>query len=299
MIVQALSAGEGFPRDFFDGQVHSVFDSAANLSLADAGLVTLLAARSGNLPRGARLDTPPGFSFEQHLRPGLAATCREGILHFSGSTFAADLRPAQVWQSDLKTLAVDLSRPAVVAVWRIALAELRQHPGAWAGIAGATFDLDAAGAPSGLVRAARGPIHALTEAARHLDVAKSAGAAGKLVGLGPGLTPSGDDFLVGFMAGLWTTSADHPRRMGFTDHLGLEVSRFAKRTTDISRAFLLDAARGQASEPLTALATAIRDGIGVNVSGVAKMALGVGSASGADGVAGLLAGLSVWQTMDR
>jgi hypothetical protein len=299
MIVQALSAGEGFPRDFFDGQVHSVFDSAANLSLADAGLVTLLAARSGNLPRGARLDTPPGYSFEDHLEPGLAATCREGILSFSGSTFAVDLRPARVWQSDLKTLAIDLSLTQAMAGWRIALAGLRQHPGTRTGIAGAVFDLDAAGAPSPLVRAARGPIHALADAALRFDVAGSAVAAGKLIGLGPGLTPSGDDFLVGFMSGLWACAADNLYRIAFTDGLGLEISRFAGRTTDISRAFLLDAARGEASEPLTALATAIRDGVEVDVREAAQVALGVGSASGVDGVAGLLAGLSMWQTMDR
>ncbi|MEZ4590753.1 MAG: DUF2877 domain-containing protein [Chloroflexota bacterium] len=67
----------------------------------------------------------------------------------------------------------------------------------------------------------------------------------KLAGFGPGFTPAGDDFLVGFLFGLWATRPED------------EVVKLAKivvetavpRTTQLSAAWLQAAGRGEAWQP--------------------------------------------------
>lgn len=67
-------------------------------------------------------------------------------------------------------------------------------------------------------------------------------AVAQLAGLGPGLTPAGDDFLMGLLYGLW---ASEPREKAFAT--GQAVLSVAKpRTTTWSAAWLMAAARGEA-----------------------------------------------------
>jgi Protein of unknown function (DUF2877) len=295
-LLHAISAGQLAPLDGFEGRVHSLFPSAANLRLDDSRLITLLTAGRADSPLGIRLSTPSGFTYEDHLRAG-TMVCRGGIIRFSDADFEVDLRHAQHWQSDLKKLRVEMRHPCALAGWRIASDALRHHSGARHGIAGVVFEpgcLEEVASP--LIRAARGPVQALMEAAGCLDLPGSASAAARLIGLGPGLTPSGDDFVMGFLSGLWASAPADPAVMAFIDGLARAVSQFAMITTDISAAFLRDAALGQASQPILSLIEAICAGQSADVRRAAQAALAVGSTSGADGVAGLLAGLAVWQT---
>lgn len=79
----------------------------------------------------------------------------------------------------------------------------------------------------------------------------AAAALGHLTGLGIGLTPSGDDFLCGALAGLLLTGAwETP----FTSALKGEVQAHLGSTNDISRAFLSCALNRQFSLPVISLA---------------------------------------------
>jgi hypothetical protein len=64
----------------------------------------------------------------------------------------------------------------------------------------------------------------------------------QLAGLGPGLTPAGDDFLVGLMYGLWCQSAD------FGAQIALIAQTAVPHTTTLSANLLQAAARGEASQ---------------------------------------------------
>jgi hypothetical protein len=66
----------------------------------------------------------------------------------------------------------------------------------------------------------------------------------QLAGLGPGLTPAGDDFLMGAMYGLWATRPAEAAQ--FWGHVIAEAA--APRTTLLSAAWLRAAARGEAAE---------------------------------------------------
>jgi hypothetical protein len=87
-----------------------------------------------------------------------------------------------------------------------------------------------------------GPLAALRGAVRRSDLDAALRTAVRLVGLGPGLTPAGDDVMAGTMAGL--VLLGHPAAGRFAmGVLGLA----AGRTTELSRALLRHAAAGQVS----------------------------------------------------
>ncbi len=115
------------------------------------------------------------------------------------------------------------------------------------------------------------------EGARALCVGAHARAAGLLCGLGIGLTPSGDDFLCGWML------AAHVRGAPAAPLLAHATS-----THRISRAYLRAAACGQAPESWHRLLAAFHAG-GWEVE--AQAVCSAGATSGTDTLAGFLAGL--------
>ncbi len=108
-------------------------------------------------------------------------------------------------------------------------------------------------------------------------------AAGALVGLGPGLTPSGDDILVGALlaAAVWPT----PAREAIRDAIAAVVPG---RTTRISAAYLDAAARGEASEAWHTLLAVLPDPEPAPVIGAARRLMAFGETSGSDMLAGFV-----------
>ena len=117
----------------------------------------------------------------------------------------------------------------------------------------------------------------------------------RLIGCGPGLTPSGDDLVTGFLAGLFSTTGDDRARRAFLEAFCLSVAAAAAATADISRAYLTHAADGCFAEPLVTLARQIGAGADRGaIESATTAALRVGHTSGRAGVFGLLLGLAVW-----
>lgn len=293
MYLTAISMGKAFPDTDFEAAVHSVFRSAVNLRPVDADLLlTLVAAGQADLPQGIRAATPLGFSFEA-LRAGGRVFCLDRRLEFENSSLTVDLTGARRWKCDLPE--VDLSEAAVVAAWeavwtRLNARQLRLGAEIVADdLVGKIGKLPGAGVP----RKAAENVLVLLQATRKLDL-EAASAARALIGLGSGLTPAGDDLLVGYLAGLFCTVWERPGRQEFVSGLGREIIRWSDRTNDISRTYLYHAARGQVSSRLAALATAI--GAGENFLAAADTAFNAGHTSGLDTVTGLLVGLAAWGT---
>jgi Protein of unknown function (DUF2877) len=110
-----------------------------------------------------------------------------------------------------------------------------------------------------------------------------AGIAG-LKGCGPGLTPSGDDFLAGVLTGLHVVQ--QMRQRNFRDVLD---TIFAAATGDnlFSNNFLDMARRGLVSEHVQTLIAALVAGGADEVAAATRKLLAVGSTSGADFATGL------------
>jgi hypothetical protein len=107
-----------------------------------------------------------------------------------------------------------------------------------------------------------------------------------LIGLGPGLTPSGDDFLGGVLVALHSLGASSVARS-----LAAEVLvRASQRTSEISRAHLGAAADGEGLAPLHAvlaiLCTSGASGMSESLSAIDA----IGHTSGWDALAGVVLG---------
>jgi len=278
--LHALSTGSRMATGHFTGSVHSVFGRACNISLDGGGMLTLLAAEFGNVPHGARLDTPPGFKFDRALHAGERLGCRGGIARFTRARLAVRLSGAKRWHAELDDLDVDLGQPRVANAWRLTEIATEQHVKAQV--------------RSGLdlpdVRR-----KALADAVSALHLRQAETAIMRLVGCGPGLTPAGDDLLVGFLAGLRATAGRRPDRLAYLAGINAIVRNAAAGTNPISRTYLEHASDGSFAEPLARLAICIAEGAAqAEVETAAQAALAVGATSGADGVHGLLDALACW-----
>jgi hypothetical protein len=140
-------------------------------------------------------------------------------------------------------------------------------------------------------RLAWAPARRLGEAAVRGDARAVADAARGLAGLGPGLTPSGDDLLAGFAAA-WTLVGQSlglggaPRRR-VTEAL---VAGGEAGASPLGRAWLEHAARGELAEPMTRFVETLGGAESRDVVPATRDVLGVGAASGTDWMVGFLLG---------
>ncbi|MEV4397386.1 DUF2877 domain-containing protein [Nonomuraea sp. NPDC049607] len=262
----AVSAGYLVPGPDFAGTVHSVFATACNLAV-DGLLLTVHDAVAPHTPTSVRVT-----GWRPAARVGDPVRCRSGLLSFGAHVL--DLRDVPVWTPPPPARA-----SSTVTGWR-QVAELRERYVEAEGLTVPGLD----GRAESLLEALTGRPH---------DVP---GAVARLVGFGPGLTPSGDDLLVGALAVLSRTarSAGGPAPARAFRTLADGVRRHAHRTTDVAAHYLRLAAEGHYSEPILDLVDALVTGADrTAVPARTQAALRVGASSGADGVAGVLLGLRV------
>ena len=172
------------------------------------------------------------------------------------------------------------------------LNERQKHLGADV-VAKALFDSDET-AQSVISRQAGKSLRALVNATQRYDPDLYS-ILSMLIGLGSGLTPSGDDLLVGYLTGLWSTLRKKTDRRRFINKLGQVIIDLSQETNDISRTYLFHATQGQVASHLVALAQAISQGENSKrLLNITEAAMQIGHTSGMDAVTGLLLGLVAW-----
>jgi uncharacterized protein DUF2877 len=145
------------------------------------------------------------------------------------------------------------------------------------------------GLGSGTAETAGRAARLLCDAAIRGDAAAVARAARGLAGLGPGLTPSGDDLLAGFVAA-WTLAGnalgmDHSARARVT---GAVLAGAARGASPLGRIWLEHACRGELLEPMTRFVTNLLAPDACGLDAAVRGALAVGSSSGTDWMVGFL-----------
>jgi Protein of unknown function (DUF2877) len=274
------------------GSVEAVFDRSI-YCLLDGGYVCLGAETLGMGPLTATLDVPetrwPSFGF----RIGLRATLSPGGMKI-GDGLVFDLRHARIWSPP----------PAAPPAAERVLQGIRSLQDAAAGrvppegLGRFLFaDPRAAFPPDRLCAHAETPLASLT---RWMSVRLGKGgrcdAAEEsswrlLLGLGPGLTPSGDDLVGGMMIAL--------HRLGEPDvlrSLSLAVERaLAGRTHPISAAYLRAAMTGAGHEVLHDVLEALLSGdTRLGLRDLLTRVEKVGHTSGWDALAGMALTCRVW-----
>lgn len=110
-----------------------------------------------------------------------------------------------------------------------------------------------------------------------------AAAAQQLAGLGAGLTPSGDDVLVGILISLSVLPDD-----GQHEIRDAIVSAASGRTTRISEAYLAAAARGEAGEAWHTLLRSLKESNDAEIQSATRRVMAFGETSGADMLTGFV-----------
>jgi len=249
-----------------DLRIHSVFASSVNL-LSDDGLVTLAGPAGAGHPHAVVVAGPGDFR-AWGLPGGGWARVRGETLGLPGVRIdlaGAERPPAPVLAGV----------PRLGGAHRACLAALARHQAA-TGCALALADPSGSAMGQALWRGVMDLIAAPDRAARDRAVAA-------LVGLGPGLTPAGDDILCGFLAAAGPALAP-----------GLAAAMAANlaRTGLISARLMAGALRGFWPAPLAALAAALAgDDVTEALADLAQLCR-LGHSSGADLATGYLLGLA-------
>jgi hypothetical protein len=237
------------------GRVHSVFSRAANIAWPDGRLLTLHGPGSLLSPFAAAVDD---VSRLRALQPGAPVSCAPPRLH----TPMLALSWAAARVVDCTPPPAPVAAPARLARWL----EAGRPPHA--------PSLDS---PRGTTAC-----RALADGIGRADAARLVEGARALLGLGEGLTPAGDDCLVGALAVLHHARAVWP---GEISGLGPAIAQAAReRTTTIGGEFVRYALEGSFSEPVLAVLRArSRDQLARAAAGL----LALGATSGADTIHGM------------
>jgi hypothetical protein len=279
----AESVGEAVSQPSI-GTVHSVFAHACNIETTVGELVTLLTNNQGNSAHGVKLGHAVA-PLDACLFAGQRVLIQHALLRVPAASMRIDLSGASVWRGEIAAVRVNVCAGA--------LRQLRSTLCAWGGLHGFAPLLIASRAVDSAIELAlearlSSTLPALAQATACHDSDAVARIAAQLVGLGPGLTPSGDDFLTGYMAAMWSRGGAESGIAALLEKLGASLTPLFARTNAISRQMLRDAVHGRFTEHLVALVSAVAHAR--DVVGATMRTLESGHTSGADTVCGLLFG---------
>jgi hypothetical protein len=254
--------------------VLAIFIHACDLVTADGDVIALVTPGIGNGPLNIVVNAEAG-NFAS-LEPGLAVTMRGAHLQIGNLHVALD--KTALWEPLPDWDALRNQRVAIVS--RLPLLSdigLRHAPTESL----LPFTSDEATIRQGDLLAHADQATQTLQAGWEGDNGQLQEGVARLAGLGRGLTPAGDDFLVGVMLWAWVA---HPTPAAFCDTVA-QVA--APRTTTLSAAFLRSAARGECSaawhQLLAALVKTDHD-----LTASTRPVLAHGATSGADTLAGFL-----------
>jgi hypothetical protein len=204
----------------------------------------------------------------------------------------------------------------LAAPFAVALAELPQRGPVVPGLPIRRSDFDLSKADSVALEMPRGPLAFIPDAlpeppcARALrsgaglgarqalergmaagDLVTLAKAASDLIGFGEGLTPAGDDCVLGALAAIHRLAPEWLTSDRSLLHRLAEAAQ--SRTTDVARDFLLEALAGRFAEPVLAVLTASSAGLAEHA---ARKLLAMGATSGADTLCGIRLGCRALET---
>jgi hypothetical protein len=235
-------------------------------------VIALVTAEAARLPNAVVLSEP---------LDGLAGCTNgwvdegwvgDGVIEIGGPTRGLSISVRRWWDPAPPIGSTDHSRLARVLPLLTEMCEASpRRPG-----------LDVDGAPS-----------ALADGCRAGSLVDGITAAEQLMGLGPGLTPSGDDMLAGLLIALRRlgVAAGVPRAVWLADWLAAAVTFDARtRTTPISATLLHCAARGEAGSEALGVLRGIVDHQPLEPA--VHRLLQLGHTSGADIAWGIRTGLS-------
>ncbi len=297
---RATAIGPCVPAVDFAFRVHGVFAHALNLRPEGrARLVTLTGHDADDLPCGIRLGTPETFD-GWPVRSGTPGRRCGDVLEFEGASRSVSVSLAGAARAAAAPLPrVSARRAAGGGAWRACGAWLAREQERRGAALRLRAVLGAGPAATVMGRRLAEGARALGGAVSSADVGAAAGAASHLLGLGEGLTPSGDDLLCGVLAALAGT---RDRATGFGPAWGAELGGRLHATNAIAATYLSCAIEGCFTGTLAAFAATFaddeRNGTAESSRAACERLCATGHSSGMDLATGYLCGLRWWSDQE-
>lgn len=256
-------------------RVHSRFARALNLQSEDGSLLTLLCAdQYPNLPDAVRVALPEKWNWRHEAEGPMPVRLVDGVLH--SVRFRVDLRAATEWRPGLRDGALPQPSFALLEKHAQTLTS-QQHRFCLEHQVESALQWQPAATLPGLI-----PAETPEQLEQQVD---------RLIGYGKGLTPDGDDYLLGYLAALWPWRLAAPLA-GHRRRLQQKIARHLHQTTDISRHYLNRALQGHFSQPICDLLEQLSmDAPPATMIAHAEQVMSFGATSGVDCLAGVLHGM--------
>lgn len=286
-------------RGDWSGRVLAAVSEAAYLIGSDDAVLWLAQETTPLHPRALR------GAFDLHaLRAGMSFCLRGASLQFASPDGEQSPAVSLQWADALEWQPAEIPRAQLAARQTVHARTLEllaalAPPGEGDGL-GQLLPLlrqmatggnpTAAASSSPFVSVAITPFIEIAQACRERDMLRLVGAARALIGLGPGLTPGGDDFVGGLLFVAYHLNAAYPGEWHWDGPRPVSWLSWARsQTNPISYAILSDHARGQGAQPLHELVAALlsnrpMDEIILSVQAM----LAIGSTTGWDTLTGAL-----------
>ncbi|MEW6222800.1 MAG: DUF2877 domain-containing protein [Candidatus Hadarchaeota archaeon] len=278
-------------------EVHSVFDRTFNILVRDE----LVGVVRGDISP-SHIDLVTDISPSETMgalgvKSGMKVQVAAGWV-VVGGVLSISLKEAKLWQPPTSVenpLALELVEQNLEKAKKVAIG--------WAGTEGISqllkhldevieggvisADLNA------ISKTALPHISKMVESTRKGDISGVKTSAKGIIGLGPGLTPSGDDFLSGFVSALWWFSRSFGKGIVVADEINASIFYEAKKTNLLSRQLLQHAVHGEVNERVGKLLLAILSGAQSEIGPLVEQVAKIGETSGVDMMVGLLLGARV------
>lgn len=261
-------------------RVHSVFARVVNVELASRRLLSLAQRDADDAPASIVVDLDSWSALG--ISPGTDVRLASGRIDL-GDRASIALADARRWPGRLPPYARDDS------LLRRNLPTAQQHLdrlGTGLGHARASPP-DRTGLDEALLEAFRRNADGLCGALAHGDAPRARAHVEQLVGLGPGLTPAGDDFLLGLLAALHIPGSPAQACRSIGAHI---VECTAQQSPQISAAALRHAANGRLRARVIGLCDALLHGSSASLRHALETVMRIGATSGSEIAAGVLAG---------
>jgi hypothetical protein len=284
-----------FPKGKYPGQVAGVYTNAANILFGDH-LITVADKAQGNLPYGMLCDLSE-IDLKQVLHSGDPAEIDANSLKITDGSFEILFEGAKEWPPEFRMPIEKKGLPRIRANINSIEQQLTQNKsleGLAPLIEGIPQIMGSASADmkhySAIEHSAFDSLRSLVAAIRVRDEAMIGKAARSLIGLGIGLTPSGDDVLAGLFGTLFITMEEMDRGWMVTAYQKA-ICNISGLTTDVSQNTLAAVREGYYPERFSTLAAAIigsNEPMGIDVP--LKERLRWGSSSGSEIILGMVMG---------
>ncbi len=276
------------------GTVHSVFNKATNIAF-DETLLALLSDELPRMPNSVRLRSVVTDKLLSDLQPGMEVCVGNDTLVIPTCNFSFHLSDTPLWEPRPDVTAYQWHRETVAQHARLLtqFLALKQYQGGLAPLVGSLF-LGQQLQETPLSRMATPKLRLLAQASWRQNIAGIEEATLGLAGLGPGLTPSGDDVLGGFAAIMALLSPQLSADSLPRKYIASTIAAVAKpRTTMLSAVLLEYASRGEVSEQFGTLLLTLSYPVEASetILKAADRVLAFGASSGGDTLLGMLLGL--------